>query len=715
MSESYTSPDWYRIADAKPRLRRDVRVARHVYLGRPWMVLSDATSGKVHRLTPAAYALAGRFDGTETLAEIWAETQTRMGEDAPSQDDVVKLISQLHQADLLDSAERPGLADQLERRDKDRGQWLKKLVMNPLSSTIPLIDPDRFLTVLARGMGILPAALWWLLTALILATALAILPLHWAALTDRGLEGFIDLENLLLVGMIYPVVKALHEIGHGLVIKSRGGDVHEMGVMLIAFYPIPYVEASASLAFPSKWARAAVAAAGVAVELVIASLAFFAWTLAEPGLVKTLLFNTMVISGLSTLLVNGNPLLKFDGYHAMADIIEIPNLSKRGNECWGEITRVYVLGSDERDRVPITTWERAWFLLYPPAAFVYRVAITMTIALFVATTYYLLGILLALWSLALTLVWPALKTLRAGITHGHVQRAGRRAVAGAVLTCAMIVGGVAFIPLPHRAVVQGVVWLPEDAFLRTGEAGRVAEMQAPPGALLQPGQPVLQLTAGTLVSDVEISTARLARAEAVLGVASAGERTDLQRAETQVAEARAALAVSQTRVASLTLSGSVAGRFDPVSPDLTGQFLPRGALVGHILPDGPRRVRVVIPQNLVDLLRSETRAIDVRFADDLTRGYPAQVLREVPAGERRLPSAVLSLDGGGPFATVPGEGLQSAVPVFQFDLGLAPDIAAPPMPAFGLRAYVRLSFAPKPLASRAARALRELFLDSFDV
>ncbi|RKF13562.1 peptidase M50 [Roseovarius spongiae] len=717
MSDAHRSTDWYRISAAKPRLRRDVRVIRHIYLGQPWYVLTDATGIKVHRLTPAAQEVAGRLDGRRDVESIWQDLQERLAEDAPTQDEIVRLLSQLHQSDLLDNAETPLLDDLLERRDKDRAQKWKKLLLNPLSATVPLFDPDRFLIVLSRAMGVVPRALWWLSALALIAAALIVLPLHWAALRQRGLEGFLDLENLALIALIYPVVKALHEIGHGVAVRSRGGEVHEMGLMFIAFYPIPYVEASASLSFPNKWDRAAVAGAGVVVELVIAALAFFVWTLAEPGTVRTLMFNTMVISGLSTLAVNGNPLLKFDGYHVLCDVIEIPNLSKRGNEWWGEIARVHILGTGERARTRMqpSGWEKLWFALYPPAAFAYRIFISVTIALFVATTYRIVGVLLAIWSLAMMLAWPILKTAHKGLTDPRIRRAGGRAVLGAGAT-ALAAGALVFaMPLPHHAVVQGVVWLPEEAILRAPVAARIASLHATHGARVAPGAPLVTLSAPGLEAEARERAARLEKAQAQYAAARAAGRADAAQVRARVAEARAARDDATARLAELEVAATLPGTLNlPAASGLAGRFVARGDVIGQVLPESDPVVRVAMPQSLAAVMQRELRGVELRLAAAPGRALATRVLRVVPAGGDALPSPVLALDGGGPFATVPtqsGGPLRSATRLFQFDLGLPEGVR----PAYGMRAHVRLSFAPKPLAARAARAVRALFLRAFDV
>ncbi|WP_322865706.1 hypothetical protein U5922_005575 [Aquicoccus sp. G2-2] len=713
MSEQFQSQDWYRVADLAPRLRRDIEVARHVYLGEPWVVLANATGRKVHRMTAAAYAIAGRFDGRQSLAALWQYAQEEMGHEAPTQQEILTLLSQLHEADLLDNRDTPLLDEMLERRDRERRAFWKKLLLNPLSATLPLVNPDRLLARLVGLLSVLPGALWWGAGTGIILAALLFLPTQWAALGDRGLEGFLDLENLFLIGLIYPIVKVIHEFGHGIAAKARGGAVPEMGVVLVAFYPIPYVEASSALLFPSKWARAAVAAAGILIELVIASFALAVWSVTDEGTLRALAFNTMVISGLSTLLINGNPLLKFDGYHVLCDLIEVPNLAQRGNTWWGEVLRNRLLGTRERRRLRATGWERLWFVFYPPAALVYRVLIALSIALYVATTYRLIGIALAIWSLVLSLLWPALKLARQTLSDGRIRLAGARAWRGAGLA-AVVLAALAFWPMPHHVVVQGVVWLPQEAFLRAPQSGIVQAQNAVAGAPVHPGETIFALTAPEVESRLAEARARVKGAKLALSKARLDDRKAVRRLEQTLTALRREETEALRQAAALQVESPHAGRLDiEGGANLSGRFVAKGALLAYVLPDGARLVRAAIPQRDVKVLREAPRAISVRFADAPFAPEAAHILRDVPMGAAVLPSPVLSLEGGGPFATTGGkERLQTTTPVFTVDLALErPDLR----PAFGMRAFVRFTLAPKSLAARSWTALRERILKEFDV
>ncbi len=158
-------------------------------------------------------------------------------------------------------------------------------------------------------------------------TGVVLAVLHWPELTSDVTDRVLATENVALIMCVYPIVKSLHELGHAYATKVWGGEVHEVGVMLLVFIPVLYVDASASAAFRQKHRRIVVGAAGIMVEMALAAIALIVWIYAAPGLGRTVAFNVILIGGVSTLLFNGNPLLRFDGYYIFSDLIEIPNLA----------------------------------------------------------------------------------------------------------------------------------------------------------------------------------------------------------------------------------------------------------------------------------------------------------------------------------------------------------------------------------------------------
>ena len=145
MTTSLYSPSWYRVASLKPRLRSHVEIHRHHYRGELWYVLQDHATGKVQRFTPVAYLLIGLMDGQHTVNEIWEEVRYRLGDDAPTQDEMIRLLSQLHAVDVIQCNVPPDTAELLKRFEKRQsGKW-KQNIRSPLAMRFSLLDPERIL------------------------------------------------------------------------------------------------------------------------------------------------------------------------------------------------------------------------------------------------------------------------------------------------------------------------------------------------------------------------------------------------------------------------------------------------------------------------------------------------------------------------------------------------------------------------------------------
>jgi putative peptide zinc metalloprotease protein len=364
MSAPLLSNSWYRVAALRPRLRSHARLHRHRYRGEVWYLLQDPGSGRVHRFTPAARTLIAAMDGSRTVADIWDLANRALGERSPTQDQVIQLLGQLHAADLLQSDVTPDVAELFARGEREVKVRRRAAYGNPMALRIPLWDPDRFLQRVRPWLGLLWSrwgALVWLAVVL---PALCLVPSHWPELTGNFSDRVLSVDNLIVLYLLFPVIKAFHELGHASATKAGGGEVHDMGLILLVLMPVPYVEASAATAFRSKHRRALVGAAGMAVEMFIAALAFYVWLAIEPGIVKALLFNVMVIASVSTLIFNGNPLLRYDAYYILCDLIEMPNLSARALRYWAYLAERYALGVREAEGPIASHAEKAWFVCY---------------------------------------------------------------------------------------------------------------------------------------------------------------------------------------------------------------------------------------------------------------------------------------------------------------------------------------------------------------
>ncbi len=373
MSEAFFSATWYRAAQLRPLLHTHIDVHRHRYRGTTWYVLHDHATGRVHRFTPAAYLLIGQMNGERTLDEIWKSATIQLEENAPSQDEAMQLLSQLHSSDLMQADGAPETSELLERLSRRRWAQLGKTIKNPLAISISLWDPDRMLTWMVSRLRFLSAGFIALLWLAVVLPAMVLFILHWQEWSENLPERVLAAENILLLFIVFPLVKFLHELGHGLAVKAYGGAVHDAGVMLLIFMPVPYIDASASVSFRSKYRRALVGAGGMLVEMLIAALAVYVWLAAESGIVRAAALDVILVAGLSTLVVNGNPLLQFDGYFILTDLLEIPNLGGRSNRFWAMMVERRLFGVKPARANSILPSERSWMVAYAPLAYVYRI------------------------------------------------------------------------------------------------------------------------------------------------------------------------------------------------------------------------------------------------------------------------------------------------------------------------------------------------------
>ncbi len=715
MSASLFSPSWYRVADLVPRLRSHAAIHRQRYRGQLWYLLQDRASGKFHRFSPAAHALIGLMDGEKNVDRIWHEAGERLGDELPTQDETIRLLAQLYQANALVTDASPDATELAFRSQRLRErQWWGQL-KSPLALKLPLVDPNRlldralpFVLPLLSKAGL---ALW----LAVVGTAGVLAARHFEALTTGVADRVLVAENLLLLWLVFPLVKVLHELGHAFAAKRWGGEVHEMGVMLLVGIPVPYVDATCSTAFQSRWQRAAVGAAGVVTELFVAGLALFVWVAAEPGLVRAIAFNTLVIASVSSLVFNGNPFLRFDAYYVLSDLLEIPNLAMRANQYVGWWVQRRVFGLRELASPAHSKSEAVWLAVYAVGSFVTRLFVMLSIALFVATKLLALGVLLAAWSMTQFLLVPIAKQVW---FLGFDARLGERRSRAIGIT-AGVVGSVLavllLVPVPSWTRAEGVVWAPEHSQVRPETEGTVRELLVQPGSRVEVGQPLFVLDDKELGFERDVAAASLQAARARYDDERTRDLVEAAITRQAVEEAEHVLARVEERIAGLVVRSPVAGELlvDPVK-DWPGHFVRRGQVLGYVTDFDPVSVRVVVPAADVDQVRSSLRGVGVRFAEQVEHVYQARLVSEVPLATNELPSAALAVQGGGVVALDPaaGEELRALEKHFVFDLevegGLRPS-------GIGERVHVRFAHEPETIAVQGLREARRLFLSLFQV
>ena len=700
--------DWTRLSTKSPCLRRAITVHRHRYRSQRWYLLRDPATGQWQRLNASAYGLVKQLDGRHDL---------NTAQQAAELDDAeaMAVIDALNRADMLDwgvSADADAMHDRA-----DQGVNRKRLhqVLTPFSIRIPLLDPDRFLDhylPLARASFSL-AGFGVFVLLLGLATTLAVddwdaISGYWSA---RGFTRY----SLFLIPIVYVCMKIAHELAHGLAAKRWGAEVRDMGIVLLLLIPIPYVDTSAAWAFPQKRRRLVVGAAGIAAELGLAALATIVFVLVEPGVIKDFAYTVMLLGSVSTLVFNGNPLLRFDGYYVLADAIEIPNLSPRATRYWIYLAQRYVCGLTDA-RSPVSArGERGWFFGYGAASTVYRLGVMVAIALFVAAELPLVGMALAITVLTLQLAMPLGRQLRFIVASPRLAGHRRRALSCAAVGILALVIGLLAVPAPLSTYAEGVVWLPEHARIRAGTDGTIATLFADNAAAVEPGAILARIDNPLLDARVRALEWELQETELRRDVARVDDRVDAQVLRDTVRRLRADLVELRDEAAGLEVTIPVGGRLViPKSHHLEGRYVHKGDVIAYVLESPNPTVRVVVPQRDIGLLRSGVRATKVRLAEEGGTTLNAAVLRETPSATRELPSPALGTLGGGLIAVDPADASGTAAIDGLFVVDLALD-NVPISQRVGGRVHVRFEHPAEPLGFRLYRAVRQLLLSRLAV
>jgi len=716
------SESWYRVAAMAPRLRSTLQTHRQHFRGQMWHVVQDPSNNQFFRLNEAAYRFVALLDGRRTVAEAWRIASDALGDAAPTQGEAIQLLGQLYASNLLMGEVPPDAAGLFRRYAKRVTREVQGVLTNLLFIRIPLLDPDRFLD---RTLPIFGAVFsWWglVLWLGLVATGVYFIADRTGELVSRA-SNLLAPERLPLLYAGFVLVKIFHEFGHAFACKKfgkaggSGGEVHVMGVMFLVFTPLPYVDASSAWALRNKWRRVVVGAAGMLVELGVAAVAAVVWSQTGEGTLHAVCYNVMFIASVSSLLFNGNPLLRYDGYYILSDLVEIPNLAQRGKEYLYYLVRKYVFGVRHARDPAHTRGEKAWLLGYTLASTAYRVFISAAILLFVADFLPFVGALLAAAAVIAWVLVPLAKFVHYLLAGGELARTRTRAVLTTAAFAAALVVGLGMVPVPDRVYVEGVVEPDEVRIAAAGADGFLREYQASGYAVEPDGEPVARLANPSLEARRAELAAQREEWEARRGAALREEPAAVQIIDEQIQALAEKIARVDAQRADLAVRAPLAGTW--VSPEidrLRGAYVERGQAIGLVATLDRLKIRAVAEQDVAGRLKDEARPqVTMRVASRPDLQVPGRIETFLPAGRRQLPSPALGFAAGGPIATRPDDesGTETAERVFE--IHIRPEAAGEVRLLVGQRVVVRFTTPSKPLLVQGWRALLQTLQRRFQI
>lgn len=703
----------------RPRLRPHVQITRQHYRGRRWHVVHDPTSNQFYRLSPVAHEFVNLLDGTRTVEQVWQLSLETHGDGAPTQGEVVELLSQLYNSNLL-AGDAPPETEQLLRRGRERRK--RKAAQQALGIMyfrMRLFNPDWLLTHIEPVLRPLLNRWGLLLWALWVLAGLSVLIRHWSEFTSTFADTIAP-GNWGWLIVVFIVTKAIHETGHGVICKRFGGLVPEFGVMLLVLFPAPYVDASACWAFPSKWKRMAVGAGGMIFELAVASAAAMVWASAADGsTIRQIAYNAIFVASISTILFNANPLMRFDGYYILSDLLEIPNLMQRSMKLIQHHFKRRLFGL-KHDRPPTTVpSEAAIMLVYGVLALAYRVFLFITITLYVMGVVFGVGLILAIWTAAAWFCIPAGKFIHylASSPQLHDHRA--RAILTSTALAGALVVLVGFVPMPNHRRAQGVVESLQQTGVFAANHGFVSHVHVRLGDRVRAGDPIISCESPDLQAQIDMFEAELEAAEARWRYAQHHEPVAAPVARDKVVTIRNTIDKLRDRRDRLVVraphDGIIVGD-DPAR--LAGAFVQQGQPVCEIVDADRLRVQAsltsLVARPIIERIRAgEPLHVEVRRFSDADHSILAASATLIDAGSRRLPHPALGYAGGGSIPTEQDEsGMAAREHLFPMHI-TAPEGVSLGFP--GERVAVRFTLPPRPLLVQWGNRLYRMIQERIDI
>jgi putative peptide zinc metalloprotease protein len=667
-------------------MRPDLVVRKQRWQGREYWTVKDPLTLKYYRFEAEEFAILKMLDGCSSSDAIREQFESQFAPQRISGPQLQHLLTMLHRSLLL-VADANGQGDELLKRDREqtrRQRW--SAAANFLAIRFRGVDPDRLLTRLDRRFGWLFSLPALALALVLMLAALALVAAEFDTFRARlpTFQAFFAAQNWVWLAVTLCLTKVLHEFGHGLACKRFGGECHEMGVMLLVFTPCLYCNVSDAWMIPSKWRRAATGAAGMYVELILASLATFGWWLSEPGLFNHLCLNVMFVSSVSTLLFNANPLMRFDGYYILADLLEIPNLRQKAAAIIQRKLGKWLLGLRERPDPFLPARHRWLFAAYSIASAAYGWLVSLSIFWFfyrVLEPYGLqpIGQVLSVAMIASLLIVPLVRLVRFLLEPARPQDIDKMRALISISSIAAVTAAVLCIPLPYY-VAATFEMQPRDAasvYVEVPGELRSVQLRSGPVAAGQPLAQLEDLDARLIAQRLIAQRADLvARIESIRQRSHADDAALLELAQTEEAltSLNTQIARLEQDLAKLSIHAPVAGLIipPPARPaeqrdrtrlanwsgrplDLknVGAFLTASTLVCQIAQPGKLEAILAIDQEELDFVAAGQR-VDLLLASRPGEKLTSKI-DHIAEQNLETASTRLSARSGGQLATRPDD------------------------------------------------------------
>lgn len=593
---------WLEIAvRLRPELKFDVRQQN----GRDVYIIEDPVRAKFYQVGKREFDLISQLNGKETVGETLTRINQRLDESSQIGEKAANIIvGWLVQCNLGYSPKSDSL-ERLERQARAIQNQKLMSLLNPISIKFKIFDPTRFLDATEAGSRWLFSKAFLTLWCVLAVVGLYSLLSNWSELSGSSV-GILAEGRWIWMLVIWIALKAVHEWAHGIACRRYGGNVPEAGVLLLLFTPMPFVNVTSSWRFKNRWHRFYVAAAGMYVELFISFVAMIVWASSSHQLTKDICFNIFFLSSVTTVLFNANPLMRFDGYYMLTDLLDVPNLYTKGLKWFGDRLKWVLFGTTKtQDICPRP--EMPFVRVYGILAFCWKILISFSLLIAASVMFYGLGLLMAVVAGVLWLGMPVYRFFRNTFAAPVPDYQMKRVVISAVVMLVMLVSGFTILHSPATKSAPAMVQFENEQIIRAHGDGFVKEIRVEDGQYVQQGD-VLAL----LFND-ELST-EVANLERLVKESEIKSRIHTKSAELTEAQVELKnrdsllkkLHEKQQQLENLTVIAPINGYvFQRQLSNRIGEYLHHGDELMTVAQTNSRKIIVSIGQEDLESLQSE--------------------------------------------------------------------------------------------------------------
>lgn len=692
----------------RPSIHAGLLFFRRYYREELWHVIQKSGSDKVYRVNAIAWFILQQCDGKNSLEALLVTTKQHFPESTINETTLLKIINQYAREGLL-----LGVMSGASRQGQQQQSWHKHF-SNPLFIRLPLIDPSALADQLAKVLLFLKKPSFAFIAYLLLFYTLVQVFLYWEPLTNNIVDKVFRPNNWLWLMLLYPITKLIHELGHAVAVHLNGGQVKEAGIVLMYGMPLPYVEASDAATFKAKRARVSVDMAGIVVELLLACIAFFVWLSVADGLIHQLAYNVLIICSISTIFFNANPLMRFDGYYALTDAADLPNLASRSSQYWRYLFKRYLF-SDSGAEFIASKNESRWLLPYGFLAFCYRWFVMLMIVFLLSKQSLFLASVLAVYLVYLHVFKPLLVLYDYFKELLHIG-ASRQSLVFGLVVALLLVFVFFVVKVPVIATAYGVVVAAPETHVVSTVDGELIKLAVADGEQVVAGQLLLDIKNPLLEAERRLVVARLDELRAQYSMARIHDPIEAEQLEEDIIVVVQQLQQAQLELEKLKHYAGKSGIFYslPGGAITLGSYVYKGDLLAYVLAPGDLQLKVLTRQDDLNAISHARQQVLGRFEALQSQEFKGQIDRIYHSASNRLPSAVFSARYGGPVALDPEDssGMTALDEWFEIDVHVNDEVA---LNYVGETATIKFFIADQTLAWQFYRKFRRLFINELSI